>query len=354
MTTNAHPGKRVVSPLASKRVLVWGACGFIGEHLVRRLLSDAARVSVLTFDRRRYPVLSWADEVDWYELHGSSSDELVLAEAVESAELIYNLAGSSGAVASNREPLASMDSICRAQLQMLQAIQVAGHRPHVVFASSRLVYGPTAAIPVAEEGLIRPMSMYAVHKWCAERYHEVFAAQDALTYTTCRITNPFGSSGAKRARGYGFINQLIFQGLEGQPLTIYGNGRQQRDYLHIDDLVEALVLCGNSLAAVNQVFNVGRGTGISIIEAASLIKAATGAGPLRFLRWPPEHAAVESGDFVADISKARSLLGFQPRVDFESGLLATIHEERERQQVSNVNYRNNVVQKWRKLGAGLT
>ncbi len=341
-----------LSALAGRRVLVWGACGFIGEHLVSRLLLAGAKVSVLTFDRRRYPILPWAEQVEWFEMHGSASDVAVMSEAAESAGVIYNLAGTSGAVASNQQPMASLDSICRAQLQMLQAVQLTGHCPHVVFASSRLVYAPAATVPVDENGPVIPKSMYATHKWCVERYHELFAAQDALTYTICRITNPFGSSGTRRARGYGFLNQLIFQGLQGQPLTIYGNGLQLRDYLHIDDLVEALLLCGQSLSAVNQVFNIGRGVGISIIDAASRIQAATHSGPLRFLHWPAEYAAVESGDFVAEISKARGLLGFEPRIDFETGLLMTLHEERARQQLPGTNSDTDV-QERRRLGAGL-
>ncbi len=318
-------------------VLVWGACGFIGSHLVARLLREGARVSVLTYDRRRYPVPAWADEVQWFELRNTVADDAILAEAVESSGLIYNLAGTSGAVASNREPLASLDSICRTQLRMLGAAQAAGHRPHVVFASSRLVYGQPDALPVAETAALAPASMYAAHKLCVENYHRIYSGQDVITATILRITNPFGADLSAKRKPYGFINNLIHQGLDGQPMTIYGNGQQLRDYLHIDDLVEAMVLAGTRREACNETFNIGSGAGVSIHEAAILIQRLTESGAVQFVQWPAEYVLVESGSFVADIGRAGRLLGFKPGISFEEGLVRTVQAEMSRRRAACVN-----------------
>lgn len=328
---------KAMKTLPEQSVLVWGACGFIGRHLVARLLKEGARVSVLTYDRRRYATPPWADDVQWFEFHNTLADDAILSEALEDAHLIYNLAGTSGAVASNREPLASLDDICRSQLRMLAAAQLAGRKPHVVFASSRLVYGHPESLPVAETAPLAPASMYAAHKLCVENYHRIYAAQGALTFTILRITNPYGTDLAAKRKPYGFINKLIHQGLDGQPMTIYGNGKQLRDYLHIDDLVEAFVLAATRQEARNQTFNIGSGAGMSILDAAMSIQRLTRSGAVQFVQWPPEYALVESGSFVADIRKAGEHLGFRPRISFEDGLVKTIQEEVSRRSAACVN-----------------
>lgn len=329
--------RTVLKTLEEQSVLVWGACGFIGRHLVAKLLDEGARVSVLTYDRRRYATPPWVEDVQWFEFHNTAADDAILSEALEGIDLIYNLAGTSGAVASNREPMANLEEICKSQLRMLDAVQLNGGKPHVVFASSRLVYGHPESLPVAETAPLAPASMYAAHKLCVENYHRIYAAQGALSSTILRITNPYGTDLAAKRKPYGFINNLIHQGLDGQPMTIYGNGKQLRDYLHIDDLVEALVLAATREEARNQTFNIGYGAGVSILDAAMSIQRLTRSGAVQFVQWPPEHALVESGSFVADIRKAGEQLGFRPRISFEDGLVRTVQEEVSRRSAACVN-----------------
>lgn len=309
-----------------QRVLVWGACGFIGRHLVSRLLAEGASVRVLTWSRSRYEAPEWASAVEWFELSGSPADDAVLEEAIAASDIIYNLAGSSGAVASNRDPLHSLETICRSQLEFLRACEGTGSRPHVVFASSRLVYGRPARLPVSEEAPLAPLSMYAVHKISAESYHQIYGRRGAITFAICRMSNPYGAEKQPRAKGYGVINALIRQAVEGRPMTIYGDGRQQRDYIHIRDLVTALWLAGCRSEARNEIFNIGRGTGITLREAAETIQQLTGCPELRFAPWPAEDLSVESGDFVADIRKAKRLLGFAPEYDFLAGVRQVLEE----------------------------
>lgn len=304
-------------------VLVWGACGFIGRHLVARLLEVGARVSVLTRPRESYSPPPWSSRVRWFELKDATNERRDLEAAIASAAVIYDLAGSSGAVASNRDPQASLDAICRSQLQFLELCAASGRRPHLVFASSRLVYGRTGSAPVAEDVPVAPQSMYAAHKLCVENYHQILAAGGGITYTICRISNPYGQVGHCQRKSYGVLNSMIYDALAGAPITLFGDGSQLRDYLYITDLIDALVLSGTEESARNQTFNIGRGIGISLHEAALQIQEQTGAGIL-FTPWPPEYALVESGDFVADIGKAARLLGFCPKYTFREGVAATI------------------------------
>lgn len=301
------------------QTLVWGGTGFIGRHLIAELLGNKLPVTLLT--RRPISHLPFAanDLLDPVHVPEGREGLSVLADRIGSAEIVFNLAGVSGAVASNRDFVSSLDGNCRMQAEFLSACAVAGSRPHVVFASSRLVYGAPESLPVREDAPVRPTSAYAAHKLCVEHYHQIAAAQGSITYTICRISNPYGEANRGVGRGYGFISDLIRRGLDGQSLNIFGSGSQLRDYLYISDLVSALLLAARRPEARNETFNIGCGCGISIRDAAIAIHDLTGA-PVIFTPWPNEYLKVESGDYIADISRARSVIDFEPRFNFNEGL----------------------------------
>ncbi len=299
------------------RVLVWGARGFIGRALVEHLVGRAWRVQVLT-RRHATPAPAWADSVEWFEF---SADRVgTFDRALDGVSLVYNLAGSSGAVASNLDPIESLESNCRLQLEFLAACARTGRTPHVVFSSSRLVYAPAGHARVTEHHPVAPLSMYSAHKLCIEHYHRIFAQRGALSFTLCRISNPYGFDESAPPAGYGFINALIQRALEGDRLTLFGRGQQLRDYLYIDDLVAMLRLCGERAAARNEILNVGYGRSLSLCDAALHIQRGLGSGAIVFQPWPKEHEAVESGDFVVDTAKARAVLNCAPAYSFERGI----------------------------------
>jgi len=272
---------------------------------------------------------------------GSSLDSTVrqlFRESVKTADLVFNVAGSSGAVSSNQDPVASLQDNCLWQLAFLDACSAASHRLHVVFASSRLVYGRPLSLPVREDHPLSPESMYAVHKLCVEHYHQVYAAQDAITFTICRISNPYGWDERGMIKNHGILNQMIQTALSHTPLTIFGDGRQMRDYIHIQDLVCALLLCGRSPAAVNEIFNIGSGEGVSMVDAALHIGRIAEA-PVEFSPWPELYQRVETGDFVNNIDKARNRLGFRPKFSFNEGIEDVILRGRNSFQSANSSVR---------------
>jgi UDP-glucose 4-epimerase len=299
-------------------VLVWGARGFIGTNLVSHLLASEYHVRVLSRPNPE-PRPSWAFGVEWTTLdpdHRAAAFDRALSDV----DVVFNLAGSSGAVASNNDPLESLAANCQLQLEFLTACARARRQPHVVFASSRLVYAHAGSRPVAEDAPLGPLSVYAAHKLCIEQYHRIYALRGALTFTACRISNPYGLDRCAPAKGYGFVNALIQRALADRPLLLFGTGLQLRDYVYIDDLVAFLRLCAEVPAARNEVLNAGLGASVSILEAATAIQQHLGGGPIEHRPWPAEFEAVESGDFVVDIAKARALLGYAPRFGFAAGI----------------------------------
>ncbi len=313
-------------------MLVWGALGFLGRHLVEALLGEGAEVSVLCRSRRRYETPSWADEVTWYELQGFRDEDTILS-AVASSELIYNFAGSSGAVASNINPRGSMDANCGAQLDFLKACECAGNRPHVVFASSWLIYDLTGTERVTETQGVAPRSMYAAHKLCVENYLRIANLRRVIDYTIFRISNPYGIDYSAAGRGYKVLNSFIRNALSGVPIQIYGDGCQLRDFLHISDLIEAFLLCASPVAR-NETFNISYGTSYSLIEAVNIIREMVGTTSVIHRPWPAEYSAIEPGDYVADVTKAKTMLNFMPRISLRHGLKQTIEESTADKSVS--------------------
>jgi len=303
--------------------------GFLGQHLIARLLEEGVEVSVLCRSRSLYPTPVWAPHVRWFELDRPGSLESNLLAAVSHASVVYNFAGSSGAVASMRQPQHSLDENCRAQLAFLGACEKSGHRPHVVFPSSWLVYAAGGAAPLHENHPTGPLSVYAAHKICIEHYLGIYAAQGCITYAVCRISNPYGFDDPVRmGKGYKILNAFIQLALAKKPVVIFGDGKQLRDFIYIDDLIEAMLACGLNVEARNQIFNISSGQSHSLIQALETLVELAGAFPVVFKPWPAEYRAVEPGDYIADISKAADLLRFHPRYDLKSGLEETILDYR--------------------------
>jgi len=310
-----------------KTTLVWGATGFIGKHLVGDLIASGMHVTVVTRTQNNAVSLEATSRLRVVTIPECPQMAEMLSECVAESQVIFNLAGVSGAVRSNSNPIESLDGNCRIQAMLFRACEIAGNCPHVVFSSSRLVYGNPGIIPVAETAPLFPQSIYAAHKVCIENYHRIAAHRNLMTYTICRISNPYGLNKSGNGEGYGFISDLIGSGLRKEPLQIFGDGAQLRDYVHISDLVRGLRLCAEKGNARNQTFNLGSGHGISIRDAALAIHAHTGA-PIVYKAWPDQYAAVESGDYVSDVSLAKSAIGFSPRYSFTEGLTELIQGAR--------------------------
>jgi UDP-glucose 4-epimerase len=145
-----------------------------------------------------------------------------------------------------------------------------------------------------------------------------------LRFAIARVTNPYGPGQPAARTAYGVVNRLIHLALADQALTIYGDGSQQRDYIYVQDVVSALLCLGESSASDGRVYNVGTGHGTRLIDMAhTIIKIASG-GRVEHVAWPRLAEQIETGDFVADISRARRELGWSPVMDLQDGLRRTV------------------------------
>jgi nucleoside-diphosphate-sugar epimerase len=313
---------RDLSPFSGKRVLVTGGLGFMGFNLVRALQESDVRLRVLS---RSWPPLPAAGSSDpplgtVTFFHGDIRDPAVVEEAVTGCDVIFHMAGKSGPAASNASPLEDLDVNCRGLLTLLDSCRHAKGDIKIVFPSSRLVYAPHVPLPALETSPTAPLSIYGVHKLAAEQYLLLYERLYGIRVSILRISNPYGPFQRPEQNRYGIVNWFIHQAMQNHPLTVYGEGSQVRDYVHIDDVVDALLLAGASPRADGKILNVGAGHGISFLEMAELIVSAAGRGSVKHVEWPADAAVVETGDFVADTSLIAAELGWKARIPFESGI----------------------------------
>ncbi len=310
-----------------RAAVVVGGLGFIGGRLSSALADAGARVTIVTPSRQKH--LDTALELEARGvrvLEGDVRDRSQMEAAVRGQDVVFNLAGQSGAVRSMEEPWDDLDVNARGMLTLVEAVRRESPRARVVFTGSRLEYGRVGSDPVPETHAVDPLCVHAVHKLVAEQYLRLYQRLYGISYAVARITNPYGPGQPRSRTAYGVVNRLIHLALAGETLPIYGDGRQRRDYIYIDDVVQALLALGNSRPGneMRQIYNVGTGVGTSIADMAGAIVDAAGGGRIEFVAWPPLAEQIETGDFVADISRIRADLGWQPTVSLDEGLRRTV------------------------------
>lgn len=310
--------------MRGRAVLVAGADGFIGLNVVKALVAQGARVTALSRNHDS-PATDLADRKLQLDLANFDA----LCEVVTDHDIVFDCVGASGAVDSNVEAYRNIDIECRPHLNLFDACSRVTEPPVVVFLSSRLVYGKAGSVPVAESTVLSPNSMYAVHKVTLEHYLDVFAETRSLPHVVLRVANPFGAHRGGAGKGYGVVNQFIDKALAGQPIDVFGDGRQLRDYIYIDDLVDIMTAVALEPECRNSTFNVGSGDGISLADAVATIIAVSNSGSaVNHVPWPPASLAVETGDYVSDTSRLTAATGCRGFLDFASGVRRTIAAQR--------------------------
>jgi UDP-glucose 4-epimerase len=302
--------------------LVTGGAGFIGSHLVDRLLADGQRVRVID----NYMSGS-ADNLAAARQHGPRveviegdiRDLATVERASQGVSVIYHQAAMRSVPRSVADPLGANDHNVTGTLHVLEAARRAGVR-RVVYASSSSVYGARPDLPKREDQPPAPVSPYAVSKAAGEQYAAVWAKLYGVETVGLRYFNVFGPRQDPKSEYATVIPRFILQGRQGQPLEIHGDGTQSRDFTYIDNVVEANVLAGRAEGAGGLAFNVGCGERVSLLEIVGMLEGLIGH-PLARNHTPPRAGDVPHT--LADVSLAKRILGYTPLVRFAEGLRRT-------------------------------
>jgi UDP-glucose 4-epimerase len=323
LPVHGEEGERVIA-LRGRRALVIGGLGFIGGNVSRRLARDGAVVTVVTPSRARHHDDAASLEAAGVRIvEADIRDCAAITRVIDGQQLIVNLSGQSGAVRSMQDPWTDLDVNCGGALSLLEAMRACGSPAKLVFTGSRLEYGRVGAAPVAEHQLGAPLCVHAIHKLTIEKYLELYRELFGMRYAIARLTNPYGPGQPRSRTAYGVVNRMIHLALAGEALPIYGDGRQRRDYIYIDDAVDALLTLAADESAEGA-YNIGTGVGTAIVDMARAIVDIAGGGRVEHEAWPPLAEQIETGDFVADVSRIRRDVGWQAAVGLRDGLTRTI------------------------------
>jgi UDP-glucose 4-epimerase len=305
--------------LGSRRALVTGGAGFIGGHLVAGLVAEGWRVRVLDdFSSGRESNL--ADVADVVELlRGDVRDEAALARAVAGVEVVFHQAAVASVPASVAEPLRTSSVNLDGTLKVLEASRRAGVR-RVVYAASSSAYGNDEELPKVETMRAQPLSPYALQKFAGELYCHLYTSLYGLETVALRYFNVFGPRQDPRSEYAAVIPRFICAALAGEGAHIFGDGEQTRDFIFVQDAVHANLLAADAERASGAVINIATGRRISLNQLWEAIREITGVTAAS------RHAPARAGDVrdsVADLARARGLLGFEPAVDLREGLRRT-------------------------------
>lgn len=318
-----------------RKVVVTGGLGFLGSNLALELCRRGAEVTVVDAQVEgcgSNPFNIEEAGAAIRQVRGGIEDEEVAAETLPGQEVIFNLAGEISHIHSVHYPERDLDLNARAQLRFVEYAKRLAPRARIVYASSRQVYGPPDYLPVDERHPVRPVDVNGVHKLAAEFYHRL-ASTLAGQQTVClRLTNTYGPRQALNLPWQGFIGTFFARLLSGSPLTVYGDGRQLRDMLYVDDAVRAFLAAGCAPLPTDTphtTLNVGGPEPLELLRIAEILAGAgglqpAGGPPVRLVPFPPERRKIDIGSYTADDRRFRAWSNWRPEIHFADGAARTL------------------------------
>lgn len=316
----------IAGKMAGKQVLITGGAGFLGSSLAQTLVALGAKVTLLDaqmplYGGNRFNVENILDVIEFKE--GDIRDLDMMRELVADKDIIYNLAAQVSYLDAKDRPFDDLDINGRGHLTVLEAMKDEAPEATIIFSSSRMVYGKIQTVPVSEEHPTEPLSLYGIHKLLGEKYYRYYARTFGLRTVTARIPNPYGPRMQMKHSRYSIVGWFVRQAMEGGELTIYGDGQQQRDYIYIDDIVDAFLHLAASGQA-GEVYNIGTHERVTFEQMVEAVMAAVGGGEKTYLPWPEDYEKNETGDYIADTRRIEAATGWKPQVPLAEGLQETV------------------------------
>jgi nucleoside-diphosphate-sugar epimerase len=301
------------------RYLVTGGAGFIGSNIVDELVRRRQEVVVLD-DLSAGKEANLAAVRDKIELHiGSITDLAAVQSACKGVHYVIHLAARTSVPRSVLNPLETNHVNIDGMLNVLVAARDAQVR-RFVFAASSAAYGETPTLPKIESMPAQPISPYGLTKYVGELYAQVFGRVYGLENACLRYFNVFGPRQDPTSQYSGVLSRFMLAVIEGQAPVVYGDGEQSRDFTYVDNIVDETLRACEAPGATGLVFNGGTGARITLNQVLKLLEQITGKAV------KPKYDAPRDGDIrdsQADVSLARKILGYEPRVLFEEGLKRT-------------------------------
>jgi UDP-glucose 4-epimerase len=321
------PGPHERDHFGGARVLITGGLGFIGSNLAIRLVKQGAHVTLVDamipeYGGNLFNIEPVRDQVTIN--FGDICDRLAMDWLVRDKDYVFHLAGQVSHVMSLTDPFPDIEYNIKGTTVVMEAIRRHAPRAKVVFAGTRGQYGPAVRLPVSEDAPTNPKGIYEISNLTAEKIIQVYNDIHGVHSVLLRLTNIYGPRAQMKHSQYGVANWFVRLALDGETIKLFGDGKIRRDFLYVDDCVDALLMCAACDAARGQIFNVGIDRPADFRELVETLIAVAGTGQWTFAPFTPERQAQEPGDFYSDITKVRRIVGWSPQTSLRDGLHATV------------------------------
>jgi UDP-glucose 4-epimerase len=307
--------------------MITGGLGFIGSNLARRLADLGADVLLVDslipdYGGNLFNIAGIENRVrvNVADVRQASTMNYL----VRDREIIFNIAGQVSHIDSMRDPHTDLEINCRSQLTLLEACRHHNPGAKVVYASTRQIYGKPEFLPVTEQHLVRPTDVNGINKAAGEYYHLVYNNVFGVRATALRLTNIYGPRQLIKHNRQGFIGWFIRLALEDKEIPVFGDGSQIRDFVYVDDAVEAFLRAAACEGCNGEAFNVGGDDHIAHRDLVKLLVEAAGSGRYTFVEWPADKKAIDIGSFYADSTRFKQRTAWTPVVPLREGLQRTL------------------------------
>ena len=309
-----------------RKVLVTGGIGFVGSNLCRALADLGAQVTAVDsllpdYGGNLFNLAGYEDKVriNIADVRGHGMEYLVQGQ-----EVLFNLAGQISHIDSMTDPFTDLEINCTAQLWILEAVRKRNPELKIVYAGTRQVYGKPMRLPVDENHLLNPTDVNGINKISGEFYHLVYNSVYGIRACSLRLTNTYGPRQLIRHNRQGFIGWFLRQVTLGEPIQLFGDGKQRRDFDYVDDVVDAFLRAGAMEESNGQIFNLGGEAPVALVDVVKMMIELAGQGSFTLTPFPPERKRIDIGDFWSDATKIGRILGWKPTTSLRDGLAKTI------------------------------
>lgn len=310
----------------NKNVLITGGLGFLGSSLSIKLVEMGAKVVLLDNMQEGHggnlfniePVKDRVT-VNYCDVR----DRGALRCLIKNQDFVFHLAGQVNHLASIKDPLLDFDINVVGTMTVLEAIRLYAPDVKFVFSGTRGQYGATVKLPVSETHPMKPKGLYGISNLTAEMAIEMYHSHYGMRTVGLRITNTYGPRHQMAHDQYGVANWFIRRAMEGKIIHLFGGGHILRDFLFVDDTIQAILMAGSNSAASGRVLNVGSGQGISFTDLAKKVTQVIGSGSYEVSDFPKERKDIEPGDYVADCTLIKETIGWEAKTPLEDGIAKT-------------------------------
>jgi len=311
----------------SKNVLITGGLGFIGSHIAIRLVNSGANVTIVDSLIPEYGgnLFNINEIKDKVKINISDvRDEHSMKYLVKGQDYLFNLAGQTSHTDSMTDPYTDLDINAKAQLSILEACKKNNKDIKIVFASTRQMYGSPQYLPVDERHQLSPVDVNGINKMAGEWYHIVYNNVYNIRASVLRLTNTYGPHMRIKDARQTFLGIWIKNLIQGNPILVFGDGKQVRDYNYVDDVVDAFLLAAYSEDTNGKIYNLGADDPVNLNTTAEILISTFQKGSSKIVPFPKDRLVIDIGDYYGDYRKIRSHIGWKPKISLEQGFEKTI------------------------------